>query len=155
MKRRFAWVLLIGLGLVGAAAGEASRIELRDGSIISGEVVGFADGRYLVESPALGRVTIDQSQILSLQPGGAAGASSGGHGAQIMDLQQQIMGDAAIMGMVTALQSDPQVQAALADPEFMQLVTSGNLGALQSNPRFKALMNRPDLRALQERMSGQ
>ena len=72
MKSRFAWVLLMGLGLVGAAAGEASRIELRDGSVISGEVVGFADGRYLVESPALGRVSIDQAQIRSLQPGGAA-----------------------------------------------------------------------------------
>ena len=78
MKSRFAWVLLIGLGLVGAAAGELSRIELRDGSIISGEVVGFADGRYLVESPALGRVTIDQAEIRSLQPGGAAGGGPSG-----------------------------------------------------------------------------
>jgi hypothetical protein len=155
MTSRFAWVLLIGLGLVGAAAGEASRIELRDGSIISGEVVGFADGRYLVQSPALGRVTIDQSQIRSLQPGGAAGGGPGGYGAQIADLQQQIMGNAEIMGMVTALQSDPKVQAALADPEFMQLVASGNLGALQSNPRFKALMNSPGLRALQGRITGQ
>jgi len=155
MKSRFAWALLIGLGLVGPAAGEASRIELRDGSIISGEVVGFADGRYLVESPALGRVTIDQSQILSLRPGGAAGGDPGGYGAQIMDLQQQLMGDAEIMGMITTLQSDPQVQAALADPEFMQLVASGNLGALQSNPRFKALMNSSRLRALQERVTGQ
>jgi len=34
MKSRFAWVLLIGLGLVGAAARETSRSELRDGSII-------------------------------------------------------------------------------------------------------------------------
>jgi hypothetical protein len=155
MKSRFAWVLLIGLGLVGAAAGEASRIELRDGSVISGEVVGFADGRYLVESPALGRVTIDQSQIRSLQPGDTAGRDSGGYGAQIMDLQQQMMGNAEIMGMITALQSDPRVQAALADPEFMQLVTSGNLGALQSNPRFKSLMSSPGLRTLQERMTGQ
>jgi hypothetical protein len=155
MKRRFAWVLLIALGLVGAAAGEASRIELRDGSIISGEVVGFADGRYLVESPALGQVTIDQSQIRSLQPGASAGGDLGGFGAQIMDLQQQLIGDAEIMGMITTLQSDPQVQAALADPEFMQLVTSGNLGALQSNPRFKALMSSSRFRALQERMTGQ
>ena len=158
MKSRFAWVLLMGLGLVGAAVGEASRIELRDGSIISGEVVGFADGRYLVESPALGRVSIDQSQIRSLQPGDAAGGGISGYGgyrAQITDLQQQMMGNAEIMGMITALQSDPRVQAALADPEFMQLVTSGNLGALQSNPRFKALMSSPGLRTLQERMSGQ
>ena len=78
MKSRFARVLLMGLGLVGAAVGEASRIELRDGSIISGEVVGFADGRYLVESPALGRVSIDQSQIRSLQPGGTAGGGPSG-----------------------------------------------------------------------------
>ena len=90
-----------------------------------------------------------------LELGGAAGGDPGGYGAQIMDLQQQLMGDAEIMGMITTLQSDPQVQAALADPEFMQLVASGNLGALQSNPRFKALMNSSRLRALQERVTGQ
>jgi hypothetical protein len=76
MKSRFPWVLLIGLGLVGAAVGETGRIGLPDGSIISGEVVGFADGRYPIESPALGRVSIDQSQIRSLQPGGAAGGGA-------------------------------------------------------------------------------
>ena len=92
MKSRFAWVLLMGLGLVGAAAGELSRIDLRDGSIMSGEVVDFTDGRYLVESPALGRVSIDQSQIRTLQPGGAAGGGPEGYGAQIRDLQQQRTG---------------------------------------------------------------
>jgi len=157
MTNRFGWVLLIGVVLVGpAAAGEASRIELRDGSVISGEVVGFADGRYQVQSPALGRITIEQSQIQSLQPAGAAGADSGvgGYRAQITDLQRQMESDAEIMGMITALQSDPRVQAALSDPEFMQLVASGNLGALQDNPRFKALMDSPDLRSLQNRMTG-
>ena len=157
MTNRFGWVLLIGVVLVGpAAAGEASRIELRDGSVISGEVVGFADGRYQVQSPALGRITIEQSQIQSLQPSGAAGADSGvgGYRAQITDLQRQMESDAEIMGMITALQSDSRVQAALSDPEFMQLVASGNLGALQDNPRFKALMDSPDLRSLQNRMTG-
>ncbi len=66
-----------------------------------------------------------------------------------------MMGDAELTGMITALQSNPQVQAALADPEFMHLVASGNLGALRSNPRLKALMSSPGLRALQERMTGQ
>jgi hypothetical protein len=107
---------------------EVSRIELRDGSVISGEVVGFADGRYLVESPALGRVTIDQSQIRSLQPGGAAAGGPQGYGPQITALQRQMMGDAEIMGMITAL---------------------------QSNPRFNALMSSLALRALQGRLTGQ
>ena len=91
-KSRFAWVLLIVLGLVGAAARETSRSELRDGSVISGEVVGFADDRYLVESPALGRVSIDQAEIRSLQPGGAPGGGPEGYGAQIRNLQRQRTG---------------------------------------------------------------
>jgi hypothetical protein len=69
-----------------------------------------------------------------------------------MVLREPLMGDAGIMGMSTALQSDPHVQAALADPELMRLVASGNLGALQSNPRFKAQMKSPGSRAVQRRM---
>jgi hypothetical protein len=155
MKSRFAWVLLIGIVQVSAAAGEVSRIELSDGSVVSGVVVGFADGRYLVESPALGRETIAQSQIRSLQPGAAAGGGPQGDGPQTADLLRQMMGDAEIMGTITALQSDPQVQAAPGDPEFMHLVSSGNRGALQSNPRFKAVMSSPGLLALQGRKTGQ
>lgn len=64
------------------------------------------------------------------------------------------MGDAEIMGMITALQSDPQVKAALADPEFMHLVVSANLGALQSNRRLNALMSSPGLGVLQGRRPG-
>jgi hypothetical protein len=51
---------------------------------MSGEVGSFADGRNLVESPALGRIAIDQAGIRSLQPGGAPGGGNGGYGAQIM-----------------------------------------------------------------------
>jgi hypothetical protein len=61
-----------------------------------------------------------------------------------------MMGDAETMGTITALQSDPQVQAAPGDPEFMHLVSSGNRGALQSNPRFKALMSSPRLLACRD-----
>ena len=78
MRFRFAWAPLIGLGLVGSAGGETSRIERRDGSIISGEVVGFVAGRRPVESPALGRVTIDQAEIRSLQPDRTAGDGPSG-----------------------------------------------------------------------------
>jgi hypothetical protein len=98
--------------------------------------------------PALGLMTIDQSQIRSLQPGGAAGGGPQGYGPQIVDLQRQMIGNAKMMGMITTLQSDPQVKAVLADPEFMHLVVSGKLGALQSNPLFKALMSSPGLHVL-------
>jgi hypothetical protein len=58
MKRRFAWAPLIGLGLVGAAAGETSRIERRDGSIV------MRRGRGVRGRPV---------------PGGVAGLGPGDH----------------------------------------------------------------------------
>jgi hypothetical protein len=64
-----------------------------------------------------------------------------------------MIGNPEIINMLTDLQNDPEVQAALADPEFMRLVTSGNLGALQSNPRFQSLINNPRLRAIRDHMS--
>jgi hypothetical protein len=105
----------------GAAAGKARGIERRDNSMLSGEVVDFAGGRYLVESPALGRIAIDQAGIRSLQPGGAPGGGNGRYGAQIMVLRQPLMGDAGIRGMITPQQSDPHAQAALADDEQPRL----------------------------------
>jgi hypothetical protein len=151
------WIVFAGLAALmlgfGAAHGDPSRIELRDGSVISGEVVGFSDGRYLIESPALGRLQVDESEIRSVQPdGGVAGASGSGYGPEIQALQQQLIADPEVIKMITALQKDPDVQAALADPEFMQLITSGNLGALQANPRFQRLMNHPSLRAIRDHL---
>ena len=80
MKRRFAWAPLIGLGLVGSAGGETSRIERRDGSIVMRRGRGLR-GRPLSGRVArLRRVTIDQAEIRSLQPGGTAGGGPGGYG---------------------------------------------------------------------------
>lgn len=153
MAQAIVYSLLIALVLgAPAARGESSRIELQDGSVISGEVVGFSEGHYLIQSPTLGQISVDQSQIRSVQPGNADPSSSG-YASEIQSLQQQMIGDPEIINMLTALQNDPEVQAALADPEFMRLVTSGNLGALQSNPRFQRLINNPSLRAIRDHMS--
>jgi hypothetical protein len=155
MARVTVYSLLMGLILTGPPAfGETSRIELRDGSVISGEVVSFSGGRYVIQSPALGRISVDEAQVRSVRPGNDQAGTSG-YASEIQALQQQMIGDPEVINMLTALQNDPEVQAALADPEFMRLVASGNLGALQSNPRFRSLMNHPSLRAIRDHMSGQ
>jgi hypothetical protein len=153
MKKGIITSLLVWLTLAGTtAAAEPSRIELRDGSIISGEVVGFSGGHYLIRSPALGKISVDQSEIQAIRPGGDAPATSG-YTSEIQSLQQKMVANPEIVKLLTTLANDPEVQAALADPEFMHLVTSGNLAALQRNPRFQHLLNQPGLRAILSQMA--
>jgi hypothetical protein len=58
------------------------------------------------------------------------------------------------MGAIAALQGDPQLRAALADPEFARAVLSGDLDALQQDPRFIELMRHPGIQEIVGRMTG-
>jgi len=154
MKKGIVTSLLVSLTLVGATAtAEPSRIELRDGSVISGEVLGFSGGHYLIRSPALGEISIDESEIRAVRPGGGASAEAG-YTSEIQSLQQKMVANPEVVKLLTRLANAPEVQAALADPEFMHLVTSGNLAALQRNPRFQSLLHQPELRAILGQMAG-
>jgi hypothetical protein len=154
MKTGIVTSLLVWLTVVGAAAtAEPSRIELRDGSVISGAVVGFSGGHYLIRSPALGEFSVDESEIRAVHPGGEASAGSG-YRSDIQSLQQRMVANPEIVTLLTALANDPEVQAALADPELMHLVASGNLTALQRNPRFQRLLDHPELQAILGQMAG-
>ncbi|WP_295414126.1 hypothetical protein [uncultured Thiodictyon sp.] len=164
-------LLILGAGLVGAAE---NRIELRDGSVITGELIGVTNGGYRVRSTALGEMTIPQSEVLAIRPASAgaapsataatpataAPASSAGSGtnpqaADLAAIQQQLLSNPQTMEAVTRLQSDPDVQAALADPEFTRLIMSGNVEALRNNPRAQRLMENPAIKAIAGQAIGQ
>lgn len=160
--KRFTWItaLLAALPiLAGAASGQGS-IELDDGSRIYGEVVDFDGGSYVIHSPTLGRLRIGTDRVRAIHPnaedGGAAGSGNGGvdanRSAQLLDMQRQLMGAPDILSMITALQDDPQVRAALADPRLMRAVSTGNLDTLRNDPSFRALLSHPGIRAVIERV---
>lgn len=134
------------------------RIELRDGSVLAGELVGVENGRLRIRTAAMGEVEVDEADVLAIRPGAAGDAAAGlgtgmfGSAAEIAAIQQQVLGDPAILGAVMALQQDPEIQAALADPELAGLVLSGNLAALQSDPRFLSLISHPAIQALVGRL---
>jgi len=159
-------LLLSALSVVRPAdAGDPSRVELTDGSVVIGEVTGMRDGWYRVESPTLGSVDIEASRIRVIRRADAAAAGSaptndaptaGADGAdmsgQIESLQRQMVGNPDLMRMIMALQQDADLQRAIADPELMGLIASGNLEALKDNPRFRAVMENPGMRAIIEQM---
>lgn len=166
MSLRKLLVLLFVTALLQPAvvlAGE-SRIELDDGSVLIGEVSGFDNGGYLIRTDTLGQVRIEEARIMSIRPcspcdasgsgaaraapvGAAAGAS---RQADLESMQKQLIADPQMMSSIMALQSDPKIRAALADPALLQGVLSGDLEALQQDPTFRSLLEHPAIQDLVE-----
>ncbi|MGE5152860.1 MAG: hypothetical protein ACM3ST_02490 [Bdellovibrio bacteriovorus] len=158
-----AWLagLLLMLGHGGIAA-EGRVIELRDGSVLQGELVGAGGGHYRIRTPVLGEIELPESEVLAIRSAEAAPPAPASTMATPSDLQgvmasiqQQMLGDPALASAITALQSDPELGAALADPAFTQLILSGNLAALGTDPRFLRLMANPAILAILGQIGGQ
>ena len=139
-----------------------SRIELGDGSVLLGDVVDVNDGQYVIETPTLGRLQVEESRIQSIRPcspckpdssnsvGDASHGTNGGvagHQSQIQDIQMQLAADPSAMNSILSLQQDSDIQRALADPQLIQRVMSGDVESLQNDPTFRELMNHPAIRS--------
>ena len=155
------WLLFLGfiyLGLIGhgAYAGESSLVELKDGSIISGEVVSFDGSTWVIDSASMGRLEIDAAKVVSIQrqttksAQPTAGASIGNQAAsdQIQSMQQSIMANEQLMTMILSLQNDPEVQAILQDPDIMKAVEANDMNALLANPKFRRLMENAKIKKI-------
>jgi hypothetical protein len=152
MPRRV--LLYVAFALVPALAC-AARIELTDGTVIIGEPVGLSQGRYTIETPALGRIQVEAARVRSIRKDSTAGTATPSISQGEIDaLQRRIAASPGLMQAITALQNDPQIRAALNDPEFMSLLMARDLDGLQRNPRFRALLSNPVLRSLVNKLGG-
>ena len=155
------WLLVVGFCLTGlialnVCAGEPSVIELKDGSVITGEVVSFDGKVWTLKSGSMGIIKIDGAKIVSIHSKNAAGQEpagglSGGatvNSSDIQSMQQSIMANEQLMAMIMSMQNDPEVQAILQDPEVMKAVNAGDVNALLGNPKFRKLMENSKIRAI-------
>jgi len=151
--------LLILLLLVSATypcfSGEQREIVLKDGSVITGEVLKFDGNHYTVNSPSLGTVNIGNAEVSVIRTPGSISDSNKGavsiSPGEISAMQQQLMSNQEIMALINTLQNDPQVQAILSDPELMQAIYAGNIDALLNNPKFKNLADNPTVKSITEK----
>jgi len=67
---------------------------------------------------------------------------------QVKQLQEQMLGNSDIMALINALQSDPEVQALLSDPSFVESAQKGDLTALAADSRLQKLLNNPKVQAI-------
>jgi len=138
-----------------AFSGEISEVELKDGSIVRGEVLSLNDLHCTLRSDSLGTVDIERSRIRAIRMKGsqeAPTASSGGTQGLIKDqvaaLQEHMVSDQNSLDSITALGDDPDVRAVLEDPELMKAVESGDIAALMANPKIMKLLENPALQSI-------
>ncbi|MGD8983859.1 MAG: hypothetical protein PVI53_07515 [Desulfobacteraceae bacterium] len=142
-------LFLLGVSIGNALAGEIKEIELKDGSVIYGEIVSLSGGVFTLRSKGLGTVKIEESEIRAIR----SGAREGGKQDQIQQLQQRMMSDEEVVQMILSLQNDPDVQKILQDPEIMKAVNSGDINALLSNPKFMKLLENPTIQDIREKVT--
>jgi len=155
--RRFLICCVIALSLVAgtARAGELREIELKDGSLITGEVVSLSNGIYTIKSDTLGTLKVEESKVKVIrlkslpQSPGAAQSSTGG---DVQSLQHRMMSDQEILGLIQSLQNDPEFKKLLDDPEIMKAVSAGDIAALSANPKFMKLLSNPTVQEIQKKV---
>lgn len=162
MKRILSLSLFILLFWAGATtAAEKSKIELTDGSSITGEVIGMSGGTYRIKTDSMGEVNIPSSQIraiLSTTHGSRnstlpshASPTPGPNSAQIESIQKDMLADPKMIELIQALMSDPELQNALNDPSMMEKINRGDTSALENDPSFQKFMNHPKVKEIMER----
>ena len=150
----------LAAALLGLASGvlASPMIELKDGSRIEGEIQSIENGVYTVRSSSIGTVRIEQSNIVRIVYGADvanAAASSGKSPARddaltsdIQQVQTRLAQDPAAMQSIMSLQSDPQIQAVLSDPEIAKALQEGDYFSLLGNPKIQALESNEHLKQL-------
>ncbi len=151
-------LLLLGVLIGNVFAGEVREVELKDGSVICGEIVSFKDGIYTLKSSTLGTVKIEESKIrvIRFKPsvktkGKQRNSAQTSSKAQVQALQQLMMGDKEIISMILSLLNDPEVQKILEDPSITKAVNSGDIEALISNPKFMKLLDNPAVKDISKK----
>lgn len=148
-------LLTLMLGYASLALAATPVIELSDGSRVRGEILALENGVYTVQSAHLGRIEIRQQDVRRIDyEDSAGGATTEAQKARIQALQRDLAADGEIFALIQRLQSDPQLQEILADPEIMRAVAAGDLAALSENPKFMQLMNNPNIRAITSKVTG-
>lgn len=83
---------------------------------------------------------------------GAAENRNNGINEQVSGLQEKMMNDKEIMGLILALQNDPDMQELLKDPSVLNAVSDGDINTLTGNPRFMRLLENARVKEIQRRL---
>jgi len=150
-------LLVMATLLAPYGSASAATLVLQDGGVIHGEIKALQDDVYTIETESLGTVRVRKQdvRIIDHSGGSTVGSSveSSTNGsppeqAELQAMQSRMMQNPNLFSMIQALQSDPEMQAVLDDPEIMSAMTSGNYAVLMNHPKIIALIRNANVRAV-------
>jgi len=149
--------LALSLFLGSAQAGEVKEIVLKDGSVVTGEVMSLSNGIYTIKSDILGTIKLEESKVRAIRersasPSVALSTNSSSTAGEAKSLQEKMMSDKEVMSLIQSLQNDPEFKKLMEDPEIMKSVNAGDVAALSADPRFVKLLNNPTVREIQNKV---
>jgi len=144
-------LLMTGLLAAGSAAAEIKEVELIDGSVITGEVLSLSSGVYTIRTGSLGTLLIDDAKVRAIRPQSSTSPSP--RAGDVKTLQDKMLSNAEVMGLITSLKDDPQFKKALEDPEILNAVSSGDIASLMANPKFLELLHNPTVQDIQQKVA--
>jgi hypothetical protein len=144
-------LLMTGLLASGSTPAEIKDVELIDGSVITGEVLSLSNGVYTIRTGSLGTLTIDDTKVRAIRPQSSSSPSP--RASDVKTLQDKMLSNAEVMGLITSLKDDPQFKKALEDPEILNAVSSGDIASLMANPKFLELLHNPTVQDIQHKVA--
>lgn len=145
----------------------AKVIQLKDGSVIKGNVIGFQNGVYTIQNSQLGNIQIADADIRSISeespalaiPNNAPSSMPNDMQTQVKEqtteIQKQILSNPQLMQDVQSLAGDPEIQKLLSDPQVLQTIMTYDPNKIEQNESVKKLMQNPKMQALMQKMAGQ
>lgn len=137
-----------------AYCGQATRIELSDGSVINGEITAFTEGVYTINTAAFGEIKVDGSRVSKIEsiesfsPGEPVSpiVQEGNlDQSKIDSYRQTLMSNPENAAIVTGLAADPRIQELAQDPEIINAAKSGDIQTLMKNEKFMSIVNSPQM----------
>jgi len=141
--------MILNLLAGSATAGELREIQLSDGSVVSGEVLSLSGGIYTIKSDTLGTLRLEESKVRVIRPKSSPQDNAGG---DTKSLQEKMMSDQEIMGLIPSLQNDPEFKKIMEDSELMKAVAAGDIAVLMADPRFMKLLSNPTVQEIQKKV---
>ena len=161
MKKIFFTVVFIVAVSALAYGAQKSRIELTDGSTVEGEIVSFSKDQYMVKSPSLGTLKIEDAKVRAIHKADAADVPSqkndtsfeaGKIQSEVQKLEPAITGNPDIMKAIPGLLASPDFQDILNDSEIQKAAKSMDIKALMANEKFVKAANNPAVKEIGQKL---
>jgi len=139
---------LFFLGLNAAAyCGQASKIQLTDGSVINGEIISLSEGIYTINTPSLGQIKLEGTKVSKIETGNSAISQAENlTQSKVESYGKTLMEDPKNAAIVTELAADHQFQELAKDPQIKEAAKAGDIQAMMKSEKFKAILENPKLK---------